>query len=241
MSKTVSTDIFIKIKALRECLDTHTNLTDETKKYLIYLAQNIFKTKTLDFDKYYLFLLYTNKNTNTGRFCLTYNEFLDDKILQKDEKILTNLITEFKEHFFFEFYDNKLLTESDKSSIKQMVDMEYVVLKNTIELCIKNEEISGSIFKDVYPNIFNNFLMQPHESNFVYTGIPEFIYLKLPFEKINKLYIFNMMELLLIISVENKNPQTNEAFDEKTFNNLNIKYDKVIKMIKRYYKGKTKS
>jgi hypothetical protein len=243
MSRTLSTDTFIKLKVLRETLDTHSTLNDTDKKYMYNLTSNILKTVTVDFNKYNLFLLYTNKKTNTGRFCLTYNEFLDDCITKRNEKVLTNLITDFKENVFFEFYDNKLLDENDKKIIKNMCDTEFIVLKNTIDMCIKNEEISKNILAQIYPTIFNDYLSyaaQTVSSNptYIYTEIPENIFIKTNELGLNKIYIFNLLELLLVIYKENKNIQTGEPFDIKTFEGLNIKYDKEIKMIKRYYKGK---
>ncbi len=128
ITKTLSTEIFIKIKSLREVLDTHNNLNDTDKKYIIELISNILKTEqNLNFDKYILFLLYCNKKCNTGRFCLIFNDFFDNLIKNRNEKGIRDIIIDFKETCFFEYYNNKLLDEIEKNCIKQMIDIEYII------------------------------------------------------------------------------------------------------------------
>lgn len=247
MSKSLSTNIFIKIKSLRESLDSHISLDNNNKKFTIDLISSILKKENIDDDKYFLFLLYTNKKTNTGRFCLEFNDFLDNVIQQKDTKMITNLIIDFKEGTFFELYGNKLLDDIEKESIKQILNHEFTVLKNTIEYCIKNEFISIEIFNgEIYMQMYKQFC-ESNNLNYIYTGIPKKIYIKQVENGMNKLYIFNFMELIFAITEKNINPinsyeaEAKKEFDNETYIQLTNKYAKEIKMIKRFFKTKNKT
>jgi hypothetical protein len=245
MSNSISTDTFIKYKSLRESLDTHPSLNNSDKKYVIELASNLLKKGTINTDKYYYFLLYSNKNTNTGRFCLTYHKYLIDTIKEKNTNMLNDWILNFKEDSFFELYGNKLLDDTEKAVIKQMLDIEYAILKQTIEYIIANELISVDIFNgDIYNGNFNK-LLETNKLNYIYIEIPPHIYVS-ELEPINntsvkKLYIFDFMELLFILTEKNYNPTTKIEFSLITYTQLTDKYAKEIKMIKRYFKniGKT--
>ena len=109
--------------------------------------------------------------------------------------------------------------------------------KNTIENCIRTENIADNIFDKIYPSIYNTYLASIG-AIYKYISIPNYIYVRIVQDNINKLYTYDYMELLFAISKENVNPSTGEPFNTENYNNLSKKYTKEIKLIKRYFKGK---
>jgi len=260
--KIINPVIAVYSKALREVLDTHINLNDTHKKYAINTISNILNSlinpkilennsfltdKNISFlenfnlqNAYYKFLLYSNLETNTGKYCMTYNELLDDAIIKKDNSLLNNFIKEFKHILFFEFYDNKHLDDVERKTIESTLDIEFNAIQNTLNYAIINEDIKPN-FLVGYDNLY-----QKQLSSFKFDKTILFnddiikitdIYQE---NKIPYIFKFKSFDILSILAFENKNPDTLEAFTISVYDNLLIKYSKEIKMIKRYFKGKGK-
>lgn len=220
-SRTVTPENFIKIKALREALDTHPILTDQDKKYFLELTQNALKASNIDFDKYIYFILYTNQENNIGRWCLSYNDFLDKSIQNHDDKTLSFLVTDFKENVFFELYDNKYLDEIEKNAIKQTLNTEFLLTKLVIQTAIQNENLSSKLLTEEFRKEYSKSL------GYEYFGIPKVIYTAQSGD-ITSITIHNYMDLIQQLSL-------NQIKDLA----LESKYEKEIKLYKRYLKTKS--
>ncbi len=120
------------------------------------------------------------------------------------------------------------------------------MILNTLSECINNQNIQDSIIINeilsdtVYYKIYNQYIIN-NKLNFIYTGIPENIYVCIQEPNdinliLNKTYIFDFMELLLVIAFENKNIQTDQKFSDIIYNELIEKYSKEVKMVRRYKK-----
>jgi len=191
------------------------------------------------------FLLYTNKNTTIGRFCLSYNEYLDYAIKMKDTKIITNMITGIQENAFIELFDNKLLSEEEKSLVKKVLNRELSIINATMEQVCKNQDISSNILTEtnsVYSEYYKNSFLSEKFLHYS-SRIPKKIYVKDKIEnkKIPMIYMFDYFELIGSLSSDsNMNIQSEKPFNERVYNSLIQKFEKEIKLYKRYLKGKVK-
>jgi hypothetical protein len=237
MSKSLPVDVYIRLKAFKEAISTHNNININDVNKIYNLILNLLKTQKVNLDKYNYFLICTNKQTHTGKFCLSYNEYFDSYVQKYEEKSLTAIITDFNEKFFFECFDNKNLLEDEKKSLITQMNLEATTLKNTISKCIIDQtsnpnNVNNEIFKDLYPQTYFQNTLQK------YTPPETYIILRETIDEVNFMYIFDAIPLLNCIHKENKNPETSKPFTDRQYANLTSKYALQLKMIARYHKGK---
>lgn len=111
-------------------LKTHNNLTPEDRKYATEIINKIDLTN-IELAK---FILQIYKLTNIGRFSLTYNMDLDTHIKAKVPGRIRLLVkTAGKKTAWPELYDNNYLTSEEIEVIATMANREYYAILNTIE------------------------------------------------------------------------------------------------------------
>ena len=234
----------VKFNCIKEIFNTH-DLTNDDKKYgityICSLIDNISETSEFD-NSFYRFLLYSNKLTYTGFFARCYNDFFDDAIKQKNEKIIKNMVLDINESVFFELFNNKLITDTDKIEILSIVNSELLALKSAIELAINKSDVITPILIGEKSLYYAEYV----KLKFIETGIhispliQTQIYLtdKVAGCRTKNIFIFDLFTLLSEINVKNINPKTQGPFSTELYDAIKSKYEIELKLIARYLKSK---
>lgn len=230
----------IYFNTIKEVIYTHSNLSDDDKKYGINLINNLLDKNDLK-EETYRFFLYANLKTFTGTYCGCYNDFFEDAIKKRNEKIIKNMVTEIKEEAFFELFDNKYITAEDKTKVLTTLNYELSATKEAINTAIIKNNIYTSILigeQSLYETILRDFLA--HNGFSVYSLYAKYIYLvdTVKNSKTPKIFYFDTWSLLNVILKENLNPQTLEPFSIQKYNQIKNRYDIELKLILRYLKTK---
>lgn len=232
-------------------LKTHNLSSDEIE----FAANEVLKMNLSDKDLSN-FVLQAYLLTNTGRFSLIFNNNLDTDIKFKIgiEKWVKMAGTK---EGWPELYDNPYLTNEETKIIEEMSNREYFAILNTLETC-KSCENTGSI--EIFPCKTTQDDSVYLNNNIVYTSIYEQCYENVCISesiqrgKIISLksgsdipqvayvgdgkgtkFCFKVMELIEQLARGNYiNPQNNEMFSDTVLNQLLSKYNKEIKMYKRF-------
>jgi len=202
------------------------------------------------------FILQVYLLTNTGRFSLIFNNNLDTDIKFKIgiEKWVKTAGTK---EAWPELYDNPYLTNDEIKIIEEMSNREYFAVLNTIETC-KSCENTGNI--EIFPCQTKQDDSVYLNKDIVYTSIYEQCYenvcisesvqrgkiisLKSDSDIPRVAYVgdgkgtkncFKVMELIEQLARGNYvNSKSNEMFSDLILGQLLSKYDKEIKMYKRF-------
>jgi hypothetical protein len=230
-----------KLNTIKEVISTHDNLSDEDKKYSITFICNLIDKEPLN-DKLYRFLLYSNKNTFTGLFSYCYNDFFDNAVKLKNEKVLKNMVLEIKEEAFFELFDNKLITADDKIKVLQITDHEFKSTKEAIEIASASDDIHKKILVG-HDSFYEKVLQDRLYANHGIAVCPRYIsnvYLrdKIKNCKSPKIFILSLWTLLNSVISSNINPATQEPFSIEVYNSIKNKYEIELKLVTRYLKTK---
>jgi hypothetical protein len=227
----------IKYNVINEILSTH-NLSDEDRKYGITFIGSLEFTE----DIFYKFISYVNKKSFIGLYAHQYNDFLDNSIKKRDDKVLKSVILDVKDELFFELYNNKLITETDKQQVLRIMSYEYNATRSCIQHAIAKSDIQSNILIGenclYHQELIKNLKADKGIAIFPgYVGVIHLIDI-VEGSKRPKIFTFELWELLNIIINQNLNPQTGKPFSTEVYENIKKKYDLELKLIFRYLKSK---
>lgn len=197
-------------------------------------------------------VLHMYKLTNTGRFCMLYNLDLDMHIKERKHKRVKSLATASTQTAFPELYTNSELSEEDIKTIQSISNKEYHAILQAIQAAITssvpisvdilpryNERDSGkNSLYSLYSQYYRDICV--YESN--YTGkycsssdIPFHVYIIDNSEGEPKSYCLDVMHVISAFAKGNyKKNKCNHIFSDQSKKRLHAKYDKEIKLYRRY-------
>ena len=197
--------------------------------------------------------------TNTGRFSLIFNANFDTFVELKDSSKLRKLVeTTGNKESWPELYDNSSLTSEEINVINEMSNREYFAILNTIEttdscdinlkkifpcqvtqdesIFLDKNIVATTIYSECYENVCISEAVQRGKIISLRSGdeIPQVAYVG---DGKGTKYCFKVMELIeQLARGDYINSQTNEKFNDLILGQLLNKYQKEIKMYKRFLK-----
>ena len=250
MLKTISNNSLVYSKSLREIFNTHPklNINNETRECVNYAMTIILNTLNHDekdnnkLEFFYRFLLYSNLETVVGKFCFTFNDFLDSSILTRNSETLKNIIQKIEATAFFELYDNKLLNDSEKDIIKNIINFESNLISETFkESLVASWNLDSNIFNtdnSIFNKLYKSKIINYEFKNLYNTlKFNPKIQISLNNEYISTLFFFNLRLLSLNLAKGKINYITQTEFSEQIYIELCKKYEICIKFVNRYHKG----
>ena len=248
----------VKRSILDAVLKTHGNLSEDDRNFAI---NEIIDAK-LDDQDLAKFIHQIYKLSNTGRFSLTYNLDLDSHIKAKIPIRIKELIqVSGDEKAWPELYDNNYLTEIDINVIEKMSNREYYAILNTIQTassskdfeniipCVTTQDDAIYLEKDgiyhtsIYSKCYNNVCLSESQQTgkiiSLTSDIPQIAYVAEGSDTDTNtdigVYCFKIIDLIEQLSRgDYTNPNTGKIFSNRVLNQLLSKYDKEIKMYKKY-------
>lgn len=206
------------------------------------------------------FILQSYLLTNTGRFSLSFNNKLDENIKSKMtiEKWVKMAGTK---EGWPELYDNPYLTGEEIRIIEEMSNREYFAILNTIEtfnscknagdieifpckttqddsVYLNDNIVYTSIYEQCYENVCISESVQRGKIISLKSGsdIPQVAYVG---DGKGAKFCFKVMDLIEQLARGNYiNAKNDEMFSDTVLNQLLAKYDKEIKMYKRFLEKK---
>lgn len=133
---TVSKAYMNCIRMVKESLMTHKNLDEEDVRF----ASRIICGSKLTDEQLAAFLLHTSKETNVGRFALTFNYQLDMSIKERNADMVYGLAIAPVEKVFIELYHNEELTPVERQTVTKMYNREYTAIINTVYYVNQNHQ-----------------------------------------------------------------------------------------------------
>jgi hypothetical protein len=188
---------------------------------------------------YYTALTLLNRNTRSGRFALVYNDLIFSCVEKRKDKDFVKLLFNPE---FPELYDNKTLTESERTVLKNILKCEIM----TINLLMKKQENSQKL-ELVPSSLYNECFLQvslllqkdldPELMKFASFESPNFTTLAEYNENTDTyhMYSFDILDLIHLVVFKENNLYTNKPFSEQNLENIHSKYSIEIKMLKRSY------
>ena len=258
-----STTIFCQ-RLLTEVLSTHEALNDEDIVFAVDLgcqAQGLTNIQILG-----NFVTHSCQLTNTGRFSLSFNYALDQAIKSRNGDRFIALATSPSQNIWLEVYDNAELTSDERKIILDMYNRELVVFLNILEqgsteagsLVLPCDRIKECHPTDInnqgktclYSNCYRDVCLA--ESKVF--QIPESGRLALPDQSdqipgtvmvpdiregfLRVVHCFDFITLIRSLStVPIINPITEKPFSPEGLRLLLSRYEKEIKMYRRYLNG----
>ena len=202
------------------------------------------------------FLTYANLTTYTGRFCLIFNTYLNQAILNQDINWL-QIATNFSPHqVFVELYSNEGLTHAEKSAIEEIMTSEVTCTLHVIQdLMAQNElRLANSLVNYLISNgqttcfdrCYVDLRDQANAEAFGYLDSWIRVTDNVPQTILREVYIFDLMTLIDILARSDDqanviNPYTQLAFSNNTSHFLQQKYQKEIQLYRfylQYLKGR---
>lgn len=176
--------------------NTHPNLTDEDKKYIINLIikQNYSIRDLSDI------LVRVHKQTNTGKFSLIYNLILDNNIKAKSSKLPELLKLSATKKAWSEVYQNNLLNKEDIDIIEKMSNQEYQYILNAIKSTLDDLNLERFDWNSIIPCSSNCYYNLSYDSDGIYYNIIN--------SECNSLQLKELKQYGKIISFDSKNIKT---------------------------------
>lgn len=231
----------VTAKAVARALSTHPDLSDSDVAFGVSYVSSL----PLTSDQLALILLMMSRNTNTGRFALSFNHELDNALILRDTDILSALLTKDPANFFVELYDNQELTDLERQTVENMVRRELEAMKATVQYAtvlsldgaLEEVELFTGSQETLYSRCYGDVCVA--ETSDVMNGgsdIPQIVYaVDQVGDESPIAYVFDYMDLIAALSTDQAiNPATQQPFSSIAQRELGQRYAKEIKMYRRY-------
>jgi hypothetical protein len=228
MVKTISSRLISCKRILTEVLKTHNDLKDDDIAFVSDYVCNL----NINDEKITEFILHSLKTTNTGRFSLSFNFYLDNAIIKRDRKAINKLIRGDKMYVELR---NENLTKIEKQTIENMIIRERNALKQVLErspvlisqgrLELNKIILGGGASRTgnnqtLYSRCYNGDCIIPNNM-YVIDG--------------DKKYNFDYLQLVDALSRETPiNPISGEKMSPQALELLNRRLNKEIKMYQKF-------
>lgn len=250
--RTVPASALVCNKLISQALQSHEVLTEED----IVFGANYVCSLNLDTEKLALLLLMMSRDTNTGRFALSFNHELDNALKIRDASILRRILS--GENYLIELYDNPELTDVEKATVERMLTREYQAISATLKQaepllargqlgaedlllpCTEVERVSvqlGEQQATLYSRCYDQVCLK--ETFAGGSQIPSVIYTvdQVAGAASPNTYCFETMELIAALTQDPPiNPTTQQPFSDLALSLLLPRFAKEIKLYRRYLK-----
>lgn len=247
--RTVPASALVCNKLISQALQSHDVLSPED----IAFGANYICNLRLGDEQLAPLLLMISKDTNTGRFALSFNHELDNALKIRDASILGRILN--GQNFLVELYDNEELTGEEQAVIERMLTRELAAITATLKQgevllargqlgaedllvpCADLERVQVSVGDrqaTLYSRCYDQVCLKESVSQ-----IPTVIYTvdQAPGDAAPNTYCFDVMELIAGLAQDPPlNPTTRQPFSSLALSLLLPRFEKEVKLYRRYLK-----